>query len=153
VRIALVAIPLLMLVAWLTLLRPTALGGPVQYVVIEGNSMEPTLSSGDLVLVRKQDEYEVGDVISYRAPIGPVMHRIVDGNAHDGYVPQGDNNSIADPWRPNTSEIIGKAWVTLPGGARLRWLGPLSVSASGMLFAGLGVRLLMRSRERAPARI
>lgn len=138
---------------WFTVLRPVALGGPVQYVIIDGSSMEPTLSTGDLVLVRRQDEYQVGDVISFRTPIGPVMHRIVDGNAADGYIPRGDNNDVTDPWRPTHSDIVGKAWITLPGGERIRWIGPLGISLSGALFAGLGIHALTRVRERETARL
>ena len=145
-RTALAMVPLLLIVAWLVLLRPAALGGPVQYVIIESTSMEPSLSNGDLVLVRKQDNYAVGDVISFRTPIGPVIHRIIDGNARDGYVPMGDNNAVADPWRPTPAEILGRAWVTLPGGERMRWLAPLSLSISGALFAGVGLHMLFRPR-------
>ncbi|MCH8924265.1 MAG: S24 family peptidase [Planctomycetes bacterium] len=35
--------------------------------------MEPTLHSGDLVVIRRQDEYAVGDIVSIETPIGPVM--------------------------------------------------------------------------------
>jgi len=148
-RSVLVAIPIVVLILWSALLRPVALGGPVQYVLVEGTSMEPTLSTGDLVLVRKQDDYAVGDVISFRTPIGPVIHRIIDGNSSDGFVSMGDNNEIVDPWRPTPAEIVGRAWVTLPGGARLRWLAPISLSLSGALFAGMGLHSLLRPRRPA----
>ena len=149
-RVVLATLSLVTIVLWFALLRPAALGVPVQYVIIEGTSMEPTLSTGDLVLVRKQDDYVVGDVISFRTPIGPVIHRIIDGNARDGFVPMGDNNGAADPWPPTPADIVGRAWVTLPGGERLRWLAPISLSVSGALFAGLDVHVLLRTR--APTR-
>ena len=149
-RVVLAALSLVAIVLWFALLRPAELGGPVQYVIIEGTSMEPTLSSGDLVLVRRQDDYAVGDVISFRTPIGPVIHRIIDGNARDGFVLMGDNNGAADSWRPTPANIVGRAWVTLPGGERLRWLAPISLSVSGALFAGLGVHVLLRARASSP---
>ncbi len=62
--------------AWLAM-APSQLGGPVTYALITGNSMEPALASGDLVLVRDVADYRVGDVVAYRHPdLGVVIHRI-----------------------------------------------------------------------------
>ena len=68
-------------------------------------------------MIRRQDEYALGDIVSIETPIGPVMHRIVGGDGDEGFVSQGDNNEISDPWRPATSDIVGKLWLRFPGGA------------------------------------
>jgi signal peptidase I len=106
---------------WLLFLRPQVLGGPAAYVLVSGNSMQPTLSAGSLVIAFHQDEYRVGDVVVYRVPAdGPaagrlVIHRIVGGSAGAGYVLRGDNASGSDIWRPAPPDIIGRSEVVVPG--------------------------------------
>jgi len=90
-------------------LWPTQLGGSTSMVIVSGVSMEPTYFSGDLVISRKIAP-EVGDVIVY-APAslgGPqVVHRIIGGNATDGWQMQGDNNNFVDPFTPKGDEVRG----------------------------------------------
>ena len=47
------------------LLGPSQLGGPTSYAVLSGNSMEPHLERGDLVLTRTKPSYSVGEVVLY----------------------------------------------------------------------------------------
>ncbi len=105
---------------WFVLFRPASLGGATSYVIVSGRSMEPTLRSGDLAIVREQASYDVGDLIAFRAEGGEVIHRIVGGNANDGFVVQGDNNPSPDLWRPKPDEIVGTRWFSVPEGGR--WL-------------------------------
>ena len=90
-------------------LWPTQLHGSTSMVIVSGHSMEPTYFTGDLVIARKMNP-SVGDVIVY-APDGfggsQIVHRIVGGNATDGWVMQGDNNPRVDPFTPKASEIRG----------------------------------------------
>lgn len=152
VRLAGLAAFVTLVVAWAIFLRPTFLGGPATYVIVAGQSMEPTLHTGDLVLARRQRTYRSGDVIAYRimknqAGAGTlVMHRIVGGSSQDGYVTRGDNRSYRDPWRPKQADIVGKMSVHMPS------LGLLSVfshtvagmaviaALAGLLVLGGGTR-------------
>ena len=63
--------------------------------------MEPGYHTGDLVLVRKAQTYQVGDVVTYRdAEMGSyVIHRII-GIEQGLFVLKGDNNSWIDPFIP-----------------------------------------------------
>jgi signal peptidase I len=112
---------LLAALGWLFFLRPQVLGGPAAYVLVSGNSMEPALDAGSLVIAFRQDEYQVGDVVVYRVPVGGpaagrlVIHRIVGGSAESGYVMRGDNTSGSDIWRPAPRDIIGQSEVVVPG--------------------------------------
>jgi signal peptidase I len=114
VRLAGWAMFVAVVAAWAIFLRPAFLGGPVTYVIVAGHSMEPTLHTGDLVVARRQRTYRRGDVIAYRitkhqAGAGTlVVHRIVGGSSHDGYVTRGDNRRYRDPWRPKPADIAGK---------------------------------------------
>lgn len=108
------------LVAWALLLRPGGLGGPGAYVLVRGTSMLPTLRSGELAILHRASDYQVGDIVAYRIPatdLGAglvVIHRIVGGSASDGFVTKGDNANGPDIWRPTTEDIIGKLWLTVP---------------------------------------
>jgi signal peptidase I len=111
------------IVLWMLFLRPASLGGPVSYIIIRGSSMVPTYSSGDLVIVRSQPDYRVGDVVAYRVPNGDigsgliVIHRILRiGPA--GLTMRGDNNAAPDPWTPRTGDVQGQAWISVPGVGR-----------------------------------
>ncbi|GMV85233.1 MAG: hypothetical protein AMXMBFR80_10890 [Dehalococcoidia bacterium] len=126
--------------AWIAF-APPQLGGRTSYVIVSGSSMEPGMHRGDLAVVRKQDMYGVGDVVTYRHPsIGPVIHRII---STDGarFVFQGDNNDFIDPYRPAQGELIGELWIHVPGAGA--WLSRFHSPAyiAGLLFvafAGLG---------------
>lgn len=107
------------LLVWVQLLRPQSLGGPVAYVVVHGSSMAPHYAENDLVVVRRQATYHVGEVVAYRVPRGQVgqglvvVHRIVAVTAQ-GWVVRGDNNPAVDPWQPTTDDVVGAAWWHAP---------------------------------------
>jgi signal peptidase I len=111
---------ILVFAAWFVVLRPQALGGTAGYVMVAGVSMQPTLEPGTLVIVMRQADYEVGDVVAYRIADGDfaagsnVIHRIVGGTA-TGFVTHGDNTTWLDSWHPSTSDVIGKVAFTIPG--------------------------------------
>ncbi len=118
------AVGLLCLLFACLYLAPAQVGGATSYAVIVGSSMEPSLTRGDLVLVRPQARYEPGDVVLYEDPqLGSkVMHRIarVDG---DRYVLKGDNNDYLDSAQPTADQVVGALWVTVPGAGRITtWL-------------------------------
>jgi signal peptidase I len=143
---------------WTFTLRPQSLGGPVDYVMVQGVSMVPTFHSGDLVLAWRQDSYRKGDVVAYRVPEGEVgagsilLHRIVGGSAGSGFVVQGDNNPAPDDWRPRPADIVGKAHLRIPGGGRLfAFLHapvPLASLATGIAVAFMVVPPRARSPRR-----
>src|SRR5687768_2700988 len=100
--------------AWF-FLAPQSVGGNVAYAVVTGQSMEPGLSADDLVIVREQPSYSVGEAIAYRSRnLGQiVLHRVVA--EEDGrFVTQGDNNDFLDADRPSDADVIGKQWIHIP---------------------------------------
>ena len=93
-----------------------AWSGAVALVITTGSSMDPTYASGDLVLVRSVDRYEVGDVVAYHNhDLGQVvLHRIVQ--IDDGeLVTKGDDNTWVDSYRPTPAEVRGRQWLHVPG--------------------------------------
>jgi signal peptidase I len=130
------------------------LGGRQSYVLVEGTSMEPTYETGDLVIIREEGHYAVGDIIAYRIDDEStgkkrIIHRIV-GVGPDGYVTQGDNRPGRDPWTPSDDDVLGRAVLHVPGaGAAAR-----SISRPPVL-ALLGAATVMvggskRRRRRLP---
>ncbi|MGZ0218392.1 MAG: signal peptidase I [Acidimicrobiales bacterium] len=118
-------------------------------IVVSGESMEPTMHTGDIVFVWPQSNYEVGSVVVYRVPEGQagegtaVIHRVT-GHRGDQMILQGDNNDSVDPWNPSAGDVLGKRVVLIPKiGIYLALLRQPSVLAS--LFAGIiTTGLLMR---------
>jgi signal peptidase I len=105
------------------LIAPVQLGGRVSYVNVRGISMEPTLYTGDLMVMRRQDSYRVGQVVAFESDMGGavVVHRIVDvvGERH---LLKGDNNAFIDRYTPTAEEIVGAEVITIPGGERVATL-------------------------------
>jgi len=134
--------------AWFLLLRPMSLGGPATYVRVSGISMEPTLSGGDLAVVRKHGSYASGDIVAFRVRGGVVIHRIVDGTAH-GFVTQGDNKDAVDPWRSTADDIVGRMWFSVPRAGLLLALlqQPLALAA---LAGGLATVLVLSGGQDKP---
>ena len=144
------------MLAGAALLWPQALGGRVSYVMVSGESMEPRLRDGDLVLVRVAAHYEVGDAVAYEIPAGDpgagsrVIHRIVGGNERAGFVTRGDNRGGEDLWRPVDGDVIGEQWVRVPGAAGLlaKARSPLPLA---FLAALATVVMFLPRRQRRPA--
>lgn len=140
----------LLAAAWL-LLAPTQLGGRASWLVVNGNSMEPLYHRGDLVLLWSEPQYQVGQVLAYRHPeIGPVIHRTI---GRDGalWVFKGDHNTFIDPYRPRTSDLIGRAVLWVPAvGSPLIWLRTPAVAAA--LAFGMGLLMVQIHSTRRPGR-
>ena len=63
--------------------------------VVMSGSMEPTLSKGDLIFVRKAETFHTGDIVVYQSDSMLVVHRIVSLYGST-VVTQGDANNTAD---------------------------------------------------------
>jgi len=141
-------VTLVLVVAWFLALGPAPIGGPATYVVVDGTSMEPTLVTGDLAVVRRSDSYGSGDIIAFRprdaepTSHGLVIHRIVGGSADEGFLTRGDNRTSEDPWRTRPAEIVGSVWFSVPqvGGYLARLRDPLVIAP---LAAGITVFLVL----------
>jgi len=130
-----------LMVVWAVTLRPQALGGPAMFVAVRGSSMLPTYEHGDLVVVEAAERYNVGDVVAYRVPAGEVgegrvvIHRIVAGDATNGFTLQGDNNTAPDPWNPRQAEMVGIAAFRVSHAGRIIWLAQQPAILAGLASA------------------
>ncbi len=92
---------------------PTFFGHSVAFVI--SGSMEPTLSTGDMVICQAQPSYQTNDVIAYYDEQDGVfvLHRIV-GNSNNGFFTQGDFNPTHDPVPVKAENIQGKVVLAIP---------------------------------------
>ncbi len=138
--------------AWAFTLRPTQLGGPASFIVVSGESMEPTLYNGDLVILRERAEYAVGDIVVFPVPEGEpsagvlIIHRIVDGTP-ERFVIQGDNRDEIDEWSPAAEDIEGSLWLHVPSGGRVVMTLFSPPVAAGLAGGAFTMWLLLRDPQ------
>ena len=83
--------------------------------VVASKSMEPTLYTGDIVLINyNPSSIQVGDIVVYHAiwfP-EPVIHRVIAKqeltNNETVYITKGDNNPVQDPYPIYSQQVISK---------------------------------------------
>lgn len=96
--------------------------GNVKARVVLTGSMSPTINPGDIVLLAKPDRItpEVGEIATYLGrrfsgePVGLFTHRIIGGNADEGFIMKGDGNPSPDVQRPKTEDISGVVFFVIP---------------------------------------
>lgn len=70
--------------------------------------MKPTLQQGDFILVQKEKNYQVGEIITYQTKDGYLItHRIIEQGKNE-FITQGDANNCADELTVKQEQIIGK---------------------------------------------
>ena len=82
------------------------------FVIVSG-SMEPTIMTGDAILVKEvpQDEIKINDIISFTQGETNITHRIVEITEENGikrYHTKGDNNNTEDKQKTTYKQIEGK---------------------------------------------
>lgn len=92
---------------------------PVYPVVTAGHSMAPTLSEGDLVVMREvsPDSVDVGDIIQFRGEFRSVLHRVVgiEGTGPNRvFTTKGDGNNVADPQPVRAEAVTGEVLFYIP---------------------------------------
>ncbi len=123
---------------------PVQFGGWAAYLIVSGVSMEPTLHTGDLVILHQTDSYEIGDIAAYYYPIadGIVIHRII-GQQENRFILLGDNKPKVDPYQPSQAEMIGKYIIHIPGlGLMINQAKSLGLLSTTTLIILLGLLLI-----------
>lgn len=86
--------------------------GYKSFVIVSG-SMEPTIMTGDAILVKEvpQEEIKVNDIISFLQEETNVTHRVIEITEENGiqkYKTKGDNNNTEDREKVTYEQIEGK---------------------------------------------
>lgn len=105
---------------------PLSLGGDSEILIVQGQSMLPTILPGSLVITKSVSSYQLDDIVSYNlvedisgfgvggdAVERIVIHRIIE-ETEDGFLIKGDNNRNIDPGTYTEDEIRGKVYAVIP---------------------------------------
>lgn len=107
---------------------------PVLLTVIVSNSMYPVWERGDMVIIKNLKEEETvhhGDIVFFKttkgdlADKGWIAHRIISGNADQGFITKGDANKYTDQeskgnvpierkWIAGKAVTIGETPIVIP---------------------------------------
>lgn len=88
--------------------------------VVKSGSMEPALQTGSIVITKKQNIYNIGDIVTFNVAFSKdtVTHRIVDTKKDVSenvyFVVKGDANPAADPDPVAPTNIKGEFVFTIP---------------------------------------
>jgi len=94
--------------------------GNIKILSVLSGSMEPTLHTGSVIIVKPISNYKIGDVITFGPNTKtqtPVTHRISDMRVVDGniiYITKGDANDSPDIREIQKKDIIGKVLFSVP---------------------------------------
>jgi signal peptidase len=125
-------------------------------LVVMSGSMEPAISTGSLVVVRRvpAESIAVGQVVSFVSPEGTgqvITHRVQSVSRADGEVAvetKGDANTGSEKWSIGASGVVGRVVFHIPylgyvlaylGGrtARLLLVVMPALALAGVLVAGI----------------
>lgn len=115
---------------------PPDILGYSQLVVTSG-SMEPSFSAGDVVIIKAEDQYEPGQVVTFRDSQGQlVTHRII-GTNQGQFITKGDGNNAEDQELLSPQMIVGRMVTFIPGVGSLLMLLSSPVGLVLMLILGI----------------
>lgn len=79
-----------------------------------GTSMLPSINPGDLILLKKSDNYKVNDIITFQDENNVNTHRIIKVISDNKYQTKGDNNSFIDGKIVLKKDVYGRAIFIIP---------------------------------------
>lgn len=130
---------------------PVQAGGQSAYIVVVGKSMEPNFHLGDMIIVKQDSHYNVGDIVAYKnmQMNSNVFHRII-GQEGARYILKGDNNAWVDTYKPLPEEVIGKLWVYVPGAGNIiqRIRTPINMAVITGVIAGFFLFSSMKEKPK-----
>ncbi len=107
-------------VALLLLLSIFPIKDNFQVKIVLSGSMEPAIHTGSIVVIKPEENYKEGDVITFGKDTKkdiPTTHRIVKIRAVEGkllFTTKGDANDSGDSTEIRKNQIIGKVLFSVP---------------------------------------
>lgn len=93
----------------------------VQILSVVSGSMSPSIDVGSAIVIKKEENYYVNDIISYRNQNKIITHRVIYSGKY--YLTKGDANNIIDAIQIDKSQILGKVAFNIP------WVGYIQESS------------------------
>lgn len=115
IRLKILLIAVLIIVS--IIFWPAQLGGDTYFLIVQGNSMLPTILPGSFVVIKESPPYQIGEIVAWVQREGTaqktIVHRII-GEDKRGFIIQGDNNPSKDPGFPTEDDILGRVIFATP---------------------------------------
>ncbi len=111
---------MLIIVAGLEVISVIDIPGNIKLYTVQSGSMEPTIRTGSIVLVKPERGYTVGDVITSKFinfPNQTFTHRIKSAKIIEGkifYETKGDANQAPEPQLTPSENVLGKVMLSFP---------------------------------------
>lgn len=103
--------------------------------LVQSGSMEPTIMTGDIILVSAEEDYFQNDVVTFTDSDSRIVtHRIVQTENVNGsvvYTTKGDANRTQDRGTIEKKQIIGKVQLVIP---KVGYLLNFTKSLYGLIF-------------------
>lgn len=97
-----------LIAAFIWLLRPQTIGGPAAYVTVDQNGVGSSLQPGDVAIVRRAEAYKVGDLVAVESRDGPAIFGRVTAQEGERYRVRFHAGS--DSVEVGQQYIIGRLW-------------------------------------------
>lgn len=94
--------------------------GNAKFLVVLSGSMEPSIKTGSVIIVKSAKTYNIGDIITFGEMKNgkvPITHRVVDIRVDKGnpiYFTKGDANEDIDQKQVSHREVLGKTLFAIP---------------------------------------
>jgi signal peptidase len=103
--------------ALLVIISSFPITGNIKMLTVLSGSMEPTIHTGSVVVIKPVSDYQVGDIITFGKTDIPTTHRIAEMKVVEGinvYKTKGDANNAEDNTETPQKEVIGKVLFSIP---------------------------------------
>ena len=88
---------------------------PVKAYLVQSGSMEPSIMTGDIVVVKQEQMYLNNQVVTFTDSSKRVVtHRIIEKKKDGSFVTKGDANRSEDRETIKMNNIIGSVVLTIP---------------------------------------
>ncbi len=90
--------------------------GNIKIKIVKSGSMEPTIKTGGIVVIKPSDNYKVGDIITFGEDSKdaiPTTHRIISDEG-SSFKTKGDANEHEDQQVVPKNVVIGKVLFSVP---------------------------------------
>ena len=117
-----------LILVFLYMLRPPALGGTASYITVSQAGLEPLVYQNDLAIVRQATEYEPGELVAVQTQAGPYFGRVV---GQEGGIFQVWFLGEANPVDVAPEYLLGRIWFNI---------GNIGRRISGSIFESFSIQ-------------
>lgn len=109
---------LLAIVAFFSISANTGLLGNYKSLVVQSGSMENTIMTGDIILIKALSQYNKNDVVTFKEISERIVtHRIIDvqdDSDREIFITKGDANRSIDNDTVKPEQVLGKVMFVVP---------------------------------------